>query len=69
MNKLDYLNPIIGLFLYFPEDKTEYIPAAITMVIFTIAAFFAFRFILKVSKKEEDKVDKLMKGGKQSKEK
>ncbi len=69
MNKLNYLNPIIGLFLYFPEDKTEYIPAAITMVIFTIAAFFAFRFILKVSKKEEDKVDNLMKEGKQSKEK
>ena len=69
MNKLDYLNPIIGLFLYFPEDKTEYIPAAITMVIFTIAAFFAFRFILKVSKKEEDKVDNLMKEGKHSKEK
>ncbi|WP_216776462.1 hypothetical protein [Metabacillus halosaccharovorans] len=66
---MDYLNPIIGLFLYFPEDKTEYIPAAITMVIFTIAAFFAFRFILKVSKKEEDKVDNLMKKGKQSKEK
>ncbi|MCM3440098.1 hypothetical protein AB3Z07_20910 [Metabacillus halosaccharovorans] len=66
---MDYLNPIIGLFLYFPEDKTEYIPAAITMVIFTIAAFFAFRFILKVSKKEEDKVDNLMNEGKQSKEK
>ena len=69
VNKLDYLYPIIGLFLYFPEDKTEYIPAAITMVIFTIAAFFAFRFILKVSKKEEDKVDNLMKEGKHSKEK
>lgn len=66
---MDYLNPIIGLFLYFPEDKTEYIPAAITMVIFTIAAFFAFRFILKVSKKEEDKVDNLMDEGKHSKEK
>lgn len=67
--KLENLYPILGLFLYFPEDKTEYIPAAITMVIFTIAAFFAFRFILRVSKKEENKLDKLMKESKHSKDK
>ncbi|PMC40655.1 hypothetical protein CJ195_02765 [Bacillus sp. UMB0899] len=67
--KLENLYPIFGLFLYFPEDKTEYIPAAITMVIFTIAAFFAFRLILKVSKKEENKLDKLMKESKHSKDK
>ncbi|WP_226669493.1 hypothetical protein [Metabacillus litoralis] len=52
--------PIIGLFLYFPEDKTEYIPAAITMVVFTIAAIFAFRYIVKLSKKEQGKVDELV---------
>jgi preprotein translocase subunit YajC len=57
---MNQLFPIFGLFLYFPEDKTEYIPAAITMIIFTLAAFFAFRFILKLSKKEQDQVEKLM---------
>lgn len=66
---MESLNPIVGLFLYFPEDKTEYIPAAITLVIFTIVAFFAFRFILKVSKKEENKVNELLKESEQLKEK
>ncbi|WP_332328003.1 hypothetical protein [Metabacillus litoralis] len=52
---MNQLLPIFGLFLYFPEDKSEYIPAAITMIIFTIAAFFAFRFIMKLSKKNKNK--------------
>lgn len=58
---MNQLSVVLGLFLYFPEDKTEYIPAAITMVVFTIAAFFAFRFIVKHSKKEQGKVDELLK--------
>ena len=29
---------VLSLFLYFPEDKSEYIPAAITFVIFLIGA-------------------------------
>ncbi|MBO1510801.1 hypothetical protein [Metabacillus bambusae] len=58
---MNQLSVVLGLFLYFPEDKTEYIPAAITMVVFTIAAFFAFRFIVKLSKKEQGKVDELLK--------
>jgi phosphotransferase system glucose/maltose/N-acetylglucosamine-specific IIC component len=58
---MNQLCVVLGLFLYFPEDKTEYIPAAITMVVFTIAAFFAFRFIVKLSKKEQGKVDELLK--------
>ncbi len=66
---MESLNPIVGLFLYFPEDKTEYIPAAITLVIFTIVAFFAFRFILRVSKKEENKVNELLKESEQLKDK
>ncbi|KKI89962.1 hypothetical protein WQ54_22745 [Bacillus sp. SA1-12] len=55
------LIPVLGLFLYFPEDKTEYIPAGITMVVFTILAFIAFRFIIKLSKKEQQEVDDLLK--------
>lgn len=50
-----------GLFLYFPEDKTEYIPAAFTMLVFTVAAFFAFRLIVKASKNEQQKTDELLK--------
>jgi flagellar biosynthesis/type III secretory pathway M-ring protein FliF/YscJ len=46
---------VISLFLYFPEDKTEYIPAAITSFVFLIAAIFTMRFIIKVSKKEAQK--------------
>lgn len=46
---------VISLFLYFPEDKTEYIPAAITSFVFLIGAIFTMRFIIKVSKKEAQK--------------
>lgn len=42
-------------FLYFPEDKSEYIPAVITLVIFVIAAVVALYFFLKHSKKQEEK--------------
>jgi flagellar biosynthesis/type III secretory pathway M-ring protein FliF/YscJ len=44
---------VLNLFLYFPEDKTEYIPAAIWMAIFFILTILTFRLIKKVSKKEE----------------
>ncbi|MGM7722594.1 hypothetical protein [uncultured Metabacillus sp.] len=57
--------PVLGLFLYFPEDKTEYIPAGITMAVFTILAFIAFRFIIKLSKKEQQEVDELIKKSEQ----
>jgi flagellar biosynthesis/type III secretory pathway M-ring protein FliF/YscJ len=50
---------MLQLFLYFPEDKTEYIPAAITSLIFLIAAVFVFRYIIKVSKRESKKAEEL----------
>ncbi|MHA6261246.1 hypothetical protein ACXYMX_15370 [Sporosarcina sp. CAU 1771] len=40
-------------FLYFPEDKTEYIPAAFSFLIFGILFVFTFRWIRKISKKQE----------------
>ncbi|MGN1400220.1 MAG: hypothetical protein ACI4XL_01820 [Bacillus sp. (in: firmicutes)] len=46
---------IIGLFLYFPEDKTEYIPAAMTFIVFMIAAILTMRWIIRHSRKEEEK--------------
>jgi flagellar basal body-associated protein FliL len=41
-------------FLYFPEDKTEYIPAIITLVIFMVLAAFTMYWFIKRSKKEEE---------------
>ncbi|WP_019243758.1 hypothetical protein [Bacillus massilioanorexius] len=54
MNFLFY--EVLGLFLYFPEDKTEYIPAVITGIIFFIAAILTMRLIINHSKKEEAKL-------------
>lgn len=42
----------LQLFLYFPEDKSEYIPAAFTMLLFGVAAVVTMRFIIRISKKE-----------------
>ena len=47
------MNAILMPFLYFPEDKTEYIPAAISFTIFMILCVLAFRWIRKTSKKQE----------------
>lgn len=44
-------------FLYFPEDKREYIPAFITLVIFMIGAVATMYFIYKKSKKDEKYFD------------
>lgn len=39
-------------FLYFPEDKTEYIPGLITLVVCIILAYVVFVLIRKYSKNE-----------------
>ncbi|HWO77204.1 MAG TPA: hypothetical protein VNM69_15115 [Bacillus sp. (in: firmicutes)] len=46
---------ILAMFLYFPEDKSEYIPAVLMTAIFVAGAFIAMRFFIKHSKKEEEK--------------
>ena len=46
---------ILGLFLYFPEDKREYIPAGLTMAIFTLLAVLAMRFIIVYNRKQVQK--------------
>lgn len=45
-------NYVLSLFLYFPEDKSEYWGAGITLLIFIIAAIFTMRLIIRYSKKE-----------------
>lgn len=44
-------------FLYFPEDKTEYIPAVITLLIFMVGAAITMYFFMKQSKKEAKRID------------
>jgi flagellar biosynthesis/type III secretory pathway M-ring protein FliF/YscJ len=53
------INDVLGLFLYFPEDKTEYIPAAISFTAFFIAAILTMRLIIKISKRQEEKAKQL----------
>ncbi|OLN23759.1 hypothetical protein BTO30_03135 [Domibacillus antri] len=48
-----------GNFLYFPEDKSEYIPAAFSMLVFLLMAIAVFLLIKRVSKKEEQKTKHL----------
>lgn len=55
MNALTILMP----FLYFPEDKSEYIPAAISFGIGMIILFFIFRWVLKISKKQAEKAKEI----------
>ncbi|PAV28754.1 hypothetical protein CIL05_15865 [Virgibacillus profundi] len=40
-------------FLYFPEDKSEYIPAFIVLVFFMVLAVGAMYWFYKKSKKDE----------------
>lgn len=44
-------------FLYFPQDKAEYIPALISLLVFMTLAVVTFYFIQRHSKKEEEKVN------------
>ena len=46
-------------FLYFPEDKTAYFPAAIEFTIFAVICVLVFRWILKKSKKQEEQTKEL----------
>lgn len=50
---------ILNLFLYFPEDKSEYIPAAFWMALFLLITILTFRWIQRVSKKQEEKTKEL----------
>lgn len=44
-------------FLYFPEDKADYIPGIISLVIFICGAVIAMYIIMKKSKKDEEKFE------------
>jgi NADH:ubiquinone oxidoreductase subunit 3 (subunit A) len=52
---------VLSMFLYFPEDKSEYIPAFIKLAIFILLTVLAMRLVIKISKREEKKAKELEK--------
>lgn len=46
-------------FLYFPEDKSAYIPAAFEFLIVLILCILAFMWVKRLSKKQEMKMKSL----------
>jgi hypothetical protein len=50
---------VLSLFLYFPEDKSEYGPAAVTFILFMIAALLTMKWIINISKREAIKAKEL----------
>ena len=50
---------VLYLFLYFPEDKSEYIPAFFTFALFMVACVLTMRLIIRHSKKELEKTKEL----------
>ncbi|MGL4818550.1 MAG: hypothetical protein ACRC5C_01035 [Bacilli bacterium] len=46
-------------FLYFPENKAEYIPAVLAFIPFLLGAIFTFVFFRRYSKKEQARFAKL----------
>lgn len=49
-------------FLYFPEDKSQYIPALITLILFMAAAGITMYLVYKKSKKDEKEFNKKYEG-------
>ncbi|MFB9757139.1 hypothetical protein [Ectobacillus funiculus] len=45
--------------LYFPENKLEYIPAAVTCLLFIFGAVFTWRMFIKVSKREQQQFEQM----------
>lgn len=50
---------VLNLFLYFPEDKREYIPAAISFAVFFLMAVFTMRLIVVISRRQEKEAKQL----------
>ncbi|MCM3745471.1 hypothetical protein M3193_15190 [Sporosarcina luteola] len=53
------MNVLLMPFLYFPEDKSEYIPAAISFFFFMILLVLTFMWIKRTSKKQEEETREL----------
>ena len=44
-------------FLYFPEDKSEYIPGIISILVIFVLSIFIVRLLLRASRKEVQKLE------------
>ena len=53
------MNVLLMPFLYFPEDKSEYIPAAFSFFFFMILLVVTFTWIRRNSKKQEEETREL----------
>ncbi|MCG7346497.1 hypothetical protein MHZ92_20540 [Sporosarcina sp. ACRSL] len=53
------MNVLLMPFLYFPEDKSEYIPAAISFVFFMILLAITYTWIRRKSKRQEEETREL----------
>ncbi|WP_414044666.1 hypothetical protein ACMGE7_03435 [Macrococcus equi] len=42
-------------FLYFPENKWEYVPAVLSLIFFMTLAYLSFKMFIRNSKKQEEK--------------
>jgi|GEM_PF-328848 len=50
---------VLNLFLYFPEDKREYIPALVSFSIFMLIAVLTMRLIIVISRRQEKEAKRL----------
>lgn len=55
------LPQVLATFLYFPDDKSEYAPAIIKLVIMVIIAVLVMKAVITWSKREEKKAKELEK--------
>jgi len=53
------MNVLLMPFLYFPQDKSEYIPAAISFAFFMVLLVLTFMWIQRNSKKQEEATKEL----------
>jgi inner membrane protein involved in colicin E2 resistance len=49
----------MGNFMYFPDNKAEYIPSLISLVAIVLLTIIAIRFIKKISQRELQKTKEL----------
>ncbi|WP_041123009.1 hypothetical protein [Jeotgalibacillus alimentarius] len=54
---IDWLT--LQLFLYFPEDKSEYLPAGLWLLLFVLFTYFTYKWIVRVSKRQAEETKKL----------
>ena len=48
-----------GGFMYFPEDKSAYLPAAIEMVLLFLIVFVTYKWFRRIGKRQADEAKKL----------